>query len=35
MNGSDLTMIQVNLIQMDGYPVDSCAISPPAFLFNK
>ena len=28
MNGSDLTMFQVDFIQMD----DSCAISPTAFL---
>ena len=28
----DLTTIQVDLIQMDDYPDDSCAISPTAFL---
>ena len=37
MDGSDFTF-QVDLIhavdQMDGYPTDSCAISPTAFLFN-
>ena len=27
-------MIQVDLIQMDDYPADSCAISPMAFLFH-
>ena len=36
MDGSDFTF-QVDLIhavdQMDGYPTDSCAISPAAFLF--
>ena len=31
----DLTTIQVDLIQMDDYLADSCAISPTAFLFNK
>ena len=35
MDGSDFTF-QVDLIhavdQMDGYPTDSCAISPTAFL---
>ena len=25
-------MIQVDLIQMDDYPADSCAINPMAFL---
>ena len=30
---SDLTMIQVDLIQMDDQPADSCAINPTAFLF--
>ena len=29
---SNLTMIQVDIIQMDDYPADSCAISPTAFL---
>ena len=32
MDGSDLTMIQMDLIQMDDYPADSYAISPTAFL---
>ena len=32
MDGSDLTMIQVDLTQMDDYPADSCAISPTTFL---
>ena len=32
MDGQDLTMIQVDLIQMDDYPVGSCAINPTAFL---
>ena len=32
---SNLTMIQVNIIQMDDYPADSCAISPTAFLLLK
>ena len=32
-DGEDLTMIQVDLIQMDDYPADSCAINPTAFLF--
>ena len=33
---SNLTMIQVDIIQMDDYPTDSCAISPTAFLlFNR
>ena len=26
-------MIQVDLIQMDDYPADSCAINPTAFLY--
>ena len=30
---SDLTVNQVDLIQMDNYPTDSCAIDPTAFLF--
>ena len=30
---SNLTMIQVDIIQMDDYPTDSCAISPMDFLF--
>ena len=30
---SPLTMIQVDLIQMDDYAADSCAISPMTFLF--
>ena len=25
-------MIQVDFVQMDDYPADSCAISPTAFL---
>ena len=29
----DFTTIQVDLIQMDEYLVDSCAISPIGFLF--
>ena len=29
----DLTTIQVDLIQMDYYPADGCAINPAAFLF--
>ena len=29
---SNLAMIQVDIIQMDDYPTDSCAISPMAFL---
>ena len=29
---SPLTMIQVDFIQMNDYPADSCAISPAAFL---
>ena len=33
MDCSDLTMIQTDLIQMHGYPVNSCAISPTAFLW--
>ena len=33
-NGEDLTMIQVDLIQMDDYPADGCTISPTAFLLN-
>ena len=33
MDGSDLTMIQVDLIQTDDYLADSCAINPTAFLF--
>ena len=28
----NLTMIQVDFIQMDDYPADSCAINPAAFL---
>ena len=32
INCSNLTMIQVDIIQMDDYPADSCAISPTAFL---
>ena len=32
MDGQDLTMIQLDLIQMDDYPVGSCAINPTAFL---
>ena len=30
---SDLIMIQVDLIQMDDKPADSCAMSLTAFLF--
>ena len=30
---SDFTTIQVDLIQMNDYLADSCAISPMAFLF--
>ena len=30
----DLTMIQVNIIQMDDLPTNSCVISPAAFLFS-
>ena len=33
MHGLNLTTIQVDLIQMDDYPADSCAISPTALLF--
>ena len=29
---SNLTMIQVDIIQMDNYPADSCAVNPMAFL---
>ena len=29
---SPLTMIQVDFIQMNDYPADSCAVSPTAFL---
>ena len=32
---SNLTMIQVDIIQMDDYPADSCAISPTALLLQK
>ena len=28
----DYTILQVDLIQMDDYPVDSCAISPMASM---
>ena len=35
IDGSDLTMIQVDLIEMDDYPADSYAISPTAFLFSS
>ena len=28
-----MTMIQMDLIQMDDYPVDNCTTSPTAFLF--
>ena len=31
---SNLTMIQVDIIQMDDYPAESCAISPTAFLLS-
>ena len=34
MDGNDLTTIQVNSIQMDDHPADSCAISPTAFLLH-
>ena len=38
MDGSDFTF-QVDLIpavdQIDGYPTDSCAISPTAFLYKN
>ena len=34
MDCSNLTMIQVDIIQMDDYPTDSCAISPMAFLLS-
>ena len=34
MDGENFTVIQEDLIQMDDYPVDSCAISPTAFLLN-
>ena len=34
MDVSDFTMIQVDLIQTDDYPSDSCAISPAAFLLS-
>ena len=30
MAGSDLTMIQVDLIQMYDYPADCCVVSPTA-----
>ena len=33
MDDSGLTIFQVDLIQVDDYPADSCAISPMAFLF--
>ena len=33
VDGQDFTIIQVDLIQMDDCPDDSCAISPTAFLF--
>ena len=32
MDGLDLTVIQMDLIQMDDYPTDSCGVSPTAFL---
>ena len=33
MNDSDLTINQVDLIQKDDFPADSCALSHTAFLF--
>ena len=35
MNGQDLTMVEVDLIQMDDYPVDSCVLSQMAFLLTS
>ena len=35
MDDSDLTVIQLDLIHMDDYPADSCAISRTALLFHK
>ena len=34
MDGRDFTTIQMDLIQMDDYPADSCVISPAAFLLS-
>ena len=35
MDDSDLTIIQVDLIQMDDYPADNCAVRSAAFLFKN